>query len=221
MKMLLSLFDQSGNWSRPYARAGWRVVRVDLEEPVEEPGVSALRLDVAAFRRTFWHRERFSGILIADPCTEWSGSGARHWARKDADGTTKRAELLVREWLAIVQEHPEVDFWARENPVGRSNRIVPDLAAFGPQPIPQPSGQSRGTWHPWFYGDPYTKATQLWGRFNAPQPGPVVKPVMHTTANGKRGSWMWAKLGGKSARTKQLRSATPQGFARAFYEANH
>jgi hypothetical protein len=31
-----------------------------------------------------------------------------------------------------------------------------------------------------------------------------------------RGSWMWANLGGKSERTKALRSKTPQGFARAF-----
>ena len=37
---------------------------------------------------------------------------------------------------------------------------------------------------------------------------------------GKRGSWQWAKLGGKSERTKRLRSQTPRGFALAFAEAN-
>jgi hypothetical protein len=30
----------------------------------------------------------------------------------------------------------------------------------------------------------------------------------------------WAKLGGKSARTKYIRSLTPRGFARALYGAN-
>jgi len=36
----------------------------------------------------------------------------------------------------------------------------------------------------------------------------------------EQGSWL-QKLGGKSEKTKTLRSATPMGFARAFYEANH
>jgi hypothetical protein len=31
---------------------------------------------------------------------------------------------------------------------------------------------------------------------------------------------MWAKLGGNSEKTKELRSLTPAGFAQAFFEAN-
>jgi len=31
----------------------------------------------------------------------------------------------------------------------------------------------------------------------------------------------WKNLGGKSERTKELRSVTPLGFSYAFYEANH
>lgn len=42
---------------------------------------------------------------------------------------------------------------------------------------------------------------------------------MYETKNGKRGSWMWANLGGKSERTKELRSITPMGFSRAFATA--
>ena len=65
----------------------------------------------------------------------------------------------------------------------------------------------------------YDPQPGLWGRFNMPEPRPV-EPVMLTDSKGNRGSWMWLKLGGKSERTKELRSATPMGFAKAFKEAN-
>jgi len=47
-----------------------------------------------------------------------------------------------------------------------------------------------------------------------------VEPVYFckTSKTGKvmRGSWMWANLGGKSERTKELHNVAPAGFARAF-----
>ena len=57
----------------------------------------------------------------------------------------------------------------------------------------------------------YTKRTGLWGSFNKP----VKKPLPVSPG----GSWIM-RLGGKSERTKELRSITPSGFAYAFYEAN-
>jgi hypothetical protein len=58
----------------------------------------------------------------------------------------------------------------------------------------------------------YTKKTCLWGKFNMPKklmslhPEATENPII--------------SLGGKSERTKTLRSMTPAGFAKAFYEAN-
>ena len=57
----------------------------------------------------------------------------------------------------------------------------------------------------------YTKKTGLWGVFNRPDKrelsvSPGCNPIM--------------SLGGKSERTKELRSMTPLGFAKAFFEAN-
>ena len=94
-------------------------------------------------------------------------------------------------------------FWALENPVGRLRRYL---------------GPPRLIFNPCDYGDEYTKKTCLWGEFNMPVKNPV-EPVMYERG-GKKGSWMWANLGGKSERTKELRSITPLGFAKAFYEAN-
>lgn len=53
-----------------------------------------------------------------------------------------------------------------------------------------------------------------WGRFNFPELRPV-EPVKVCS----QGSWIM-KLGGKSETTKELRSNTPLGFARAFFESN-
>ena len=64
------------------------------------------------------------------------------------------------------------------------------------------------------YGDPYTKKTLLWGSFAVPEPNRV-EPIRSC----KQGSWI-QKLGGKSEKTKTLRSITPPGFAKAFFEAN-
>ena len=72
----------------------------------------------------------------------------------------------------------------------------------------------RLTFNPCDFGDAYTKRTLLWGEFTLPQKTPV-EPVRVCS----QGSWI-QKLGGKSARTKMLRSMTPAGFARAFFEAN-
>jgi hypothetical protein len=57
----------------------------------------------------------------------------------------------------------------------------------------------------------YTKKTGLWGQFNPPE--------KRDLSNDPENNWMM-RLGGKSERTKELRSMTPRGFAQAFYEAN-
>jgi hypothetical protein len=62
--------------------------------------------------------------------------------------------------------------------------------------------------------DAYAKKTALWtgGGFIMPEPKPV--PLANTyTAQ-------FQKLGGRSLKTKNIRSATPRGFAQAVFEAN-
>ena len=88
--------------------------------------------------------------------------------------------------------------------------------------------------HPYEYGGyiPYGEAQHpLWPEYIAPQDAYPKKTCLWT-GNGfvmptkvpvepKKGySKQHLKLGGKSARTKNIRSATPRGFARAVMEAN-
>lgn len=85
-------------------------------------------------------------------------------------------------------------WWCIENPVGRLKNYI---------------GKCDFTFNPCDYGDPYTKKTCLWGRFTMPAKNPVPPTEgskMHRLPD--------------NAERAMLRSITPQGFARAFMEAN-
>lgn len=192
-KTILSLFDFSGNWSQPYRDAGYHVVQID-----EKLGFDILDFDVDLLDSVY-------GILAAPPCTDFSSSGAQYWPDKDLDGRTDYSLSLVDKVIDLVKFYMP-KFWVIENPVGRLSKLRPSLGK------------------PWYFNpnefagwlvdpssDQYTKKTGLWGSFNKPEKKelPAIKgnsPIM--------------KLGGKSERTKELRSMTPKGFALAFYEAN-
>lgn len=148
--------------------------------------------------RTYQPPEGVYGILAAPPCTHFTVSGAQYWKQKDADGRTFEDCSIATACLMIIAR-AQPKFWCIENPVGRMRKLLgdPDLK-----------------FDPCDYGDPYTKRTYLWGSFNIPERNPV-EPIR----SNKQGSWLQS-LGGKSAKTKELRSMTPAGFARAFMEAN-
>ncbi|MCK5014261.1 MAG: DNA cytosine methyltransferase [Candidatus Omnitrophica bacterium] len=151
--------------------------------------------------RTYIPPKNVYGILVAPPCTDFSVSGAQYWKRKDREGRTGESLEVVKKCLSII-EQCDPAFWCLENPVGRLPSLMPIIGK---------------PWYfqPYWYGDAYTKKTGLWGNFNKPCKTNVVIPVRSCT----QGSWLM-KLGGKSKRTKELRSITPQGFARAFFKAN-
>ncbi len=191
--LVISLFDYSGLWSRPYRQSGWRVLQVE-----DKLGFDVFKWNYAAIRP-----ELVAGILAAPPCTDFAVSGAQYWPQKDRDGRTKKSIRLIQKTLEIIK-YFKPRFWAMENPVGRLNTLIPGLAEYGP-------------WYfePYWYGDSWSKKTGLWGVFNKPNPSKIVKPERFT----KQGSWTQL-LGGRSEKTKELRSITPPGFANAFYQAN-
>jgi hypothetical protein len=132
------------------------------------------------------------GILAAPPCTHFAASGARWW-------TTKGTAALI-EGLSIVDACLRIisianpTFWAMENPVGRLSHYL---------------GKPTMTFNPCDYGDPYTKRTCLWGRFNVPTKTPVPPTEGSKLHRLPPSPDRW-----------RLRSMTPPGFARAFFEAN-
>lgn len=231
MKTILSLCDYSGRWVMPYDEAGYRIVRVDPKfGRINSASMLSRRhicvsLTVQQFLNLATSPDRtpcfgetitllpgdVHGILMAPPCTDFSISGAQYWPAKDQDGRTKASMEIIETCLAIVR-YFKPTWWVLENPVGR----LPEL-------FPRTLGYPRMYFHPYEYAgladepekEAYTKKTGLWGIFNHRLEQKPVDPVRVCS----QGSWI-QKLGGKSERTKELRSLTPIGFARAFFAAN-
>jgi hypothetical protein len=243
MKSLLSLFDYSCNWPRPFYNNGWDVVPWDIK--IDEFR-DIMKLDGPETLFSLFENE-FDGILAAIPCTDFAVCGSQYWKAKDLDGRTLASMDLVYQVEKLVDWYFPTDpdyfeeggtfFWSIENPVGRLGKLHPELQG----PI---------YWHPYEFAgylnlsnsdhneldrirrkdgigitreeidfvlrcEAYTKKTGLWGDFNRNLVKKPVEPVRVC----RQGSPIQT-FGGKSDKTKEARSLTPTGFAQAFYEAN-
>ena len=211
-RVIVSLCDYSGNWPRAYADAGYTVASFDLKHGDDVTNIDATMdaIRTALYLAAPSGCGRVVGILAAPPCTDFACSGAQYWKAKDADGRTDAALRVTDACLEIIG-HFQGAWWALENPVGR----LPKL---------RPATLGRYSWifDPWQFAghaldpeaDRYTKRTCIWGTAARPAENPR-EPIRVCS----QGSWI-QKLGGKSERTKELRSMTPQGFARAFAISN-
>lgn len=187
-KIIISLFDYSGEWSKWYRINGFRVIQIDIK----------LGLSIYDFDYKSIARDLVKGIIAAPPCTDFSVSGAQYWQQKDADGRTAKSVALVKKTLEIIDFfNPE--FWALENPVGRLPKLVPELQDYGPF-----------YFNPCDYGDPWTKKTGLWGSFK-----PLLRNPVNPIKYSSQGSWTQL-LGGKGEKVKELRSVTPPIFRKRF-----
>ena len=138
--LILSLCDHSGEWSRPYAEAGYDVRRVDLKS-----GQDVRLLEHVG--------EPVHGILAAPPCDHFALSGARWWEAKGNQAVLDGLAVVDACLRAVAIYRPI--WWALENPVGRLRRWI---------------GPPAWSFDPCDFGDPYTKRTHLWGHFTPPCP---------------------------------------------------
>lgn len=189
-RIILDLCGGTGSWSQPYRNAGYAVLVVDPKSSGQTVEELVTMLRTADEIMPVW------GVLAAPPCTAFSGSGAQHWPSKDASGETFRYVLVARACVEVV-EIVKPKWWALENPVGRMTKLVPEV------------GPVRLTFDPNDYGDPYTKRTQLFGKFTLPEKH-WVPPIMGSAIHRE----------GPSAHRQAIRSVTPPGFAKAFFDAN-
>lgn len=247
MKRLLSLFDESGVFTRPFAEAGWEVITWDLKNGrnVKELNSGESLTEIFPFD--------IDGVMAFPPCTDFAVSGARHWAKKDKPvqtlfgevDTVEESRELIRQVLRIADwfypTDPDYDgtfFWAMENPVGRLKKFFPQIGDpyyFQPYEfagwldpdaetlkeldrIRKKDGKNitKKEWELIIETNAYTKKTGLWGSFNSNLKKKPIEPVKGSPF----GSAMM-RMGGKGCATKENRSKTPEGFARAFFAANH
>lgn len=212
-----SLFDGSGLMVKPWADAGHICYCFNYDGA--DHGTYAMRMkhkNIIYINKFITPDSSFNDIpspdiIFAFPgCTDMAGSGEKH-RREQADIVIAVDTARIAERLGKAFGCP----WMVENPVGKLSSLwrKPDYY-FNPWEYGGYMTGDEESYHPRMPArDAYTKKTCLWTGNDFVMP--ERKPVEHI---GK--FWGWAYLGGKSAKTKQLRSLTPRGFAQAVYEAN-
>lgn len=206
---LISIFDYTGNVSRPYREAGWDVTQIDIQH-----GFNYLDFNL---HRELEKRAQYGtypqvGIIALVPCTHDAVSGARHFARKDAAGITKETDVLMDKLkgdIFYLEDRRLLKFWQIENPKTRLHNRHPWI-----KPITQKFNPCDfAGYDPFPDNSRYNKETWLFGKFNRMEPKPW--PPIEKDNPG------WKKYGGSSLRTKNARSVSPLGYCYAFYESNH
>ena len=189
-KLILDLCGGTGAWSKPYKNAGYDVKNITLPS-----------YDIY----TYVPPNDVFGILASPPCTEFAVSGSRWWKGKDPRLLEEALEIFDACMKMIIKCNPH--FWVLENPVGRLKRLRYSVL-----------GEPRLIFHPYEYGDAYTKKTLLWGNFNIPIKNEV-EPKYMVSKEGYRYSPI-ARWFRSNEERQEIRSITPSGFAKAFFEAN-
>ena len=209
MRAVISLCDLTGNMVQPWVNAGYDVLLVDPQH-----GITRKEGPVTKFAGTIEDAMPAIGELIRTgsvaavfgfpPCTDMAVSGARWFRTKyEADKLFQAKAVMVAEQCRTIGRLSGAP-WFVENPVSVLS------SAFGkPQHSFHPSDYT--AYEP---ADNYTKKTCLWtgGGFVMPQ------PARDSSLGSPDNRIHFASPGPERA---NFRSATPMGFARAVFEANH
>ena len=229
--IVLSLYDFTGEAVKPWAKAGYECHCYDIQHDdtkvVYYEGGGSIHYKYAdlyqwetvkGLRETYLKKLVVFGMAFP-VCTDLAVSGAAHFKRKAEVDPTFQIKAYGRAaecgHLFFVLDVPHFV----ENPVSVLATLwrKPDYS-FQPYEYGGyiPDDQAGHPKWPEYIApkDAYPKKTCLWtgGGFKMPQKKPVTPIEGYSTQH--------LKLGGKSMKTKNIRSATPRGFAIAVYEAN-
>jgi len=215
-KIILDLCGGTGAWSKPYKDNGYTVYNITL--PQYDVTICNFINNQLIFgnynHELFINIKDIYGILAAPPCTQFS------FARTIAEipRNLKKGMKIVIDCLNIIwqcqyeikkdtQRKSSLKFWALENPKAMLEWFL---------------GKPAFVFNPYEFGDLIKKKTALWGCFNNP-----TKQLFFEIDRRKferlpinklreiKKEYNYLKLDRKA-----LRSITPAGFAKAFYEAN-
>jgi hypothetical protein len=228
---VLSLYDFTGEALRPWAEGGFECFAFDIQhdktpriESFPNGGsITYVKEDLHSFAglKRVWENygENVAFGMAFPVCTDLAVSGARHFKAKAAVDPDFQAKAAYHAMNCATLFGVIGCPYFIENPVSV-------LATLWRKPDYR--------FHPYEYGgyipienathprwpeyiapfDAYPKRTCLWtgNGFIMPDTKPIEVQEGYATQH--------LKLGGKSQRTKDIRSATPRGFAAAIYHAN-
>ena len=228
MGNVICLFDYTGHMGRPWAHAGHTVHCYDIQhqgvttELVGSNGGSIVFHECDIMRAgLLFELQALNPIFCAGfpPCNDLAVSGSRWFAAKRKNDLRYREKAMRLVYRSRDLFEALGAPWMLENPVSviSTEWRKPDYT-FNPYEFGGylPADDVHPTWPSIIPPrDGYTKRTCLWtgSGFVQPQRRPV--PIDKETA-----SIFHRKLGSKSLRTKQIRSATPRSFAMAVMLAN-
>lgn len=221
MKTIISLCDYTGIMVKPWFVAGYKAVLVDPQHEAHSIAGNIERIPltlVDAMPRLgeILRTEQVAFVAGFPPCTDVAVSGAAHFASKrERDQHFQAKAALVAEQCRTIGALSGAP-WFFENPVSVFASIFgkPDCSF---NPFEYGGYLPEDDQHPEYpeiiaARDAYPKNTCLWtgNGFVLPPKKPVtVRPGYSDQHH---------KLGGKSLKTKNIRSATPRGFAQAVFE---
>ena len=235
--LVISLYDFTGEACRPWAEAGYTCHAFDIQHDgwkIEGFGrgggsIHYRKADLHDYETLNAIQSEFSSRPVvfgmAFPvCTDMAVSGAAWFAKKAAANPCFQEEAVRHavDCADLFEEMGGIPYFV-ENPVSvlATKWRKPDYS-----------------FHPYEYGgyidddaaehprwpeyiaprDAYKKKTCLWTGGGFVMPTKVAVDCEGYHGNGYSTAMM--KLGGKSQRTKDIRSATPRGFATAVYQSN-
>lgn len=212
--VMISMCDKSGIMAEPWAEAGSTCICVDIQHSIRAtrkrkwevknyPSGGSIHFmygDARSWKPRDFCPEFFKRYYIAfvacfPVCTNLAGSGAQDWELKGL--------AMLTDGLILFNACEQIADWSGaayciENPVGAITRHHREPDYY---------------FHPWHYGDLYSKKTCLWtgNGFVMPEVKYVTRPEGVTQK-------IWLASPGLDRQDE--RSETPEAFARAVFESN-
>jgi len=227
MKKAIFLYDKTGIMAKPWIDAGYECWLFDGQHDsgisrdgnLIKVGMWFLSSEIASHAKEIKVMVGNADFVFGFPeCTDLAVSGAAHFASKRLKNPEFQNEATeLAKLVEIVADEFKCP-WGVENPVSV-------LSTLWRKP--------NFSFHPWEFGgylpeddehplyadyikprDAYPKKTCIW------HGNGFIEPVKIPVDVEPGYSEQHKKLGGKSLKTKNIRSATPRGFARAVFESN-
>jgi hypothetical protein len=221
-KTMIGLFSKSNIIAKPWAEAGVECHLFDLGEGEKEDNIIHHTGDIRdqfSVLRDIIKNTEVVFVSAFPPCTDLAVSGAKHFDTKAKN---------------------DAFFWAKAMELVYMSRDIGELSG-APYFIENPKSMISSLWRSRDFGfnpcdfggylpcshinqlfpeiypsqDAYLKETWLWTGGGFVMPSICSIPPVSKDFPG------FKMLGGKSERTKEMRSVTPEGFARAVFEANY
>lgn len=223
-------FDYTGFMAEPWRQAGYTCYIIDAQHPQgathdpDRPGLIKVGMWLNNDEATLNALVAVCGMDVDfvagfPPCDNMAVSGARWFEEKlKADPNCQRDAAARAQFMQVLGEKWNCP-WMAENPVSILSTLwrKPDFS-FDPCDYAMylPADDKHPT-YPEFIPprDRYRKKTCIWHGNGFVEPQKMPYPPFREAFPG------WQKLGGRSVRTKNIRSATGRGFAKAVFEANH